>query len=820
MRRYIKYLLLIWTACLALSCQQETSITSVIRVDGEGTRQAVNPDLYGITLEEINHAIDGGLYAEMIQNRSFEDGIAPLNCPYNARQRTITTPNGYDMPFMRPDSLPGWKALSPSTWLYLDTKELLNEKNRRSLLVSVSASPESGRGGLVAEGYKGLSVRKGENYHLSFYIKGASILPKTLTIALEDSTRSRKLSDVCTVKTRNEWTHIRHTFTANESNQKATLVFSSDSSQMFWIDVVSLFPETWKGRANGQRQDLMEKIAKLRPRFVRFPGGAFVEGYTAGTYPVWNETIGSITERKSFWSVWGYGTTNGMGFHEYLQLCEDLDAEPVYVINSGITNMSRRPRYESITEMDKLVKNALDAIGYANYPTDSTLGAMRAKNGHPQPFHLKYIEIGSENYGHEYTKRFNLFRKAIKEKWPDIMVISNALVGRQPHSEWKDVHFNGKNSFFLSNASRYETIRSRHEWENTFIGEFGNMQYPEARTMGAAISEACFLVGIEQHPNMMSRLAYSPMLGNADYLNGRWPMLLFNNHQVVPSPSYYMMRLFNEHRGNEVLPTDVDTYLRPTVTFGGISVYMFDNCYEMTDVSIDGKAVENGRVLSGNWNIQPGVLHPVPNRWNYVLLGDTSASDYTFSTRIRRTKGSEPVQFRMRDKGFPKERQDYVCFSLGNGKAQLYHQCGNVTDSLATTVNFPFTNNTWYDIRVSCYRDTIRCFVNNNLIQEAVMRPYPSLASVATMDNGYLYIKVINTTQHEEKTEIDIQSLAVENQMEVIELSGEWNAQNTFEHPDRIRPVKRVVSFTLGMPKVYKFPPSSISILKFKLEKS
>ena len=653
MRRYIKYLLLIWTACLALSCQQETSITSVIRVDGEGTRQAVNPDLYGITLEEINHAIDGGLYAEMIQNRSFEDGIAPLNCPYNARQRTITTPNGYDMPFMRPDSLPGWKALSPSTWLYLDTKELLNEKNRRSLLVSVSASPESGRGGLVAEGYKGLSVRKGENYHLSFYIKGASILPKTLTIALEDSTRSRKLSDVCTVKTRNEWTHIRHTFTANESNQKATLVFSSDSSQMFWIDVVSLFPETWKGRANGQRQDLMEKIAKLRPRFVRFPGGAFVEGYTAGTYPVWNETIGSITERKSFWSVWGYGTTNGMGFHEYLQLCEDLDAEPVYVINSGITNMSRRPRYESITEMDKLVKNALDAIGYANYPTDSTLGAMRAKNGHPQPFHLKYIEIGSENYGHEYTKRFNLFRKAIKEKWPDIMVISNALVGRQPHSEWKDVHFNGKNSFFLSNASRYETIRSRHEWENTFIGEFGNMQYPEARTMGAAISEACFLVGIEQHPNMMSRLAYSPMLGNADYLNGRWPMLLFNNHQVVPSPSYYMMRLFNEHRGNEVLPTDVDTYLRPTVTFGGISVYMFDNCYEMTDVSIDGKAVENGRVLSGNWNIQPGVLHPVPNRWNYVLLGDTSASDYTFSTRIRRTKGSEPVQFRMRDKGFP-----------------------------------------------------------------------------------------------------------------------------------------------------------------------
>lgn len=820
MKRYLKYVLLIGIACWAMACQQETSITSVIHVDGEGTRQAVNPDLYGITLEEINHAIDGGLYAEMIQNRSFEDGIAPLNCPYNARQRIITTPNGYDMPFMRPDSLPGWKALSPSSWLYPDTKELLNEKNRRSLLVSVSATPESGRGGVVAEGYNGLAIRKGESYHLSFYIKGASLLPKTLTVALEDSTRSRKLSDVCTVKTRNEWTHIRHTFTANESTHKATLVFSSDSSQMFWIDVVSLFPETWKGRANGQRQDLMEKIAQLHPRFVRFPGGAFVEGYTAGTYPVWNETIGNITERKSFWSVWGYGTTNGMGFHEYLQLCEDLGAEPIYVINSGITNMSRRPRYESITEMDKLVQNALDAIGYANYPADSTLGAMRAKNGHPQPFHLKYIEIGSENYGHEYTKRFNLFRKAIKEKWPDIMVISNALVGRQPHTGWKDVHFNGKNSFFLNNASRYGTIRSRHEWENTFIGEFGNMQYLEARTMGSAISEGCFLIGIEQHPGMMSRLAYSPLLGNADYLNGRWPMLLFNNHQVVPSPSYYMMRLFNEHRGREVLPTHVDTYLRPTVTFGGAAVYMFDNCYELTEVSMDGKPIEQGKVLSGNWNIQPGILHPVPNRWNYVLLGDTSASDYTFHTRIRRTKGSELIQFRMRDKGLLKERQDYICFTLGNGKAQLYHQCGNVTDSLATTVNFPFVNNTWYDVRISCHRDTIRCFVDENLIQESVMRPYPSLASVATIDNGYLYIKVINTTRHEEKTEINIQGLAVENQAEIIELAGEWDARNTFEHPDLIRPVKRTISFTLGMPKIYKFPPSSISILKFKLENS
>lgn len=804
-----------------ISCQQETPVTSVIHIDAEGTIQTVNPDLYGITLEEINHAIDGGLYAEMIQNRSFEDGIPPLNCPYDARRRVITTPNGYDMPFMRLDSLPGWRPLSTNTWIYPDTKELLNEKNKRSLVVSIATTAQNGRGGVVAEGYNGLAIQQGQTYQLSFYLKGGSVYPKNLHIALEDSIGNRVLSDVFTVTPHYEWKKYRHTFTANTTSNKAILTFSSDSSQTFWLDVVSLFPETWKGRPNGQRQDIMEAIAKLQPRFVRFPGGAFVEGYTAGTFPVWKETLGNIAERKHFWNVWGYGTTNGTGYHEYLQLCEDLGAEPIYVINSGITNMSRRPRYESITEMDKLVQEALDAIGYANYPTDSVLGALRAKNGHPKPFHLKYVEIGSENYGHEYTKRFELFRKAIKEKWPEITVISNRLVGRQPRSEWHDIHFNGKNSFFLSNQSRYETVKSRYEWENTFVGEFGNMQSSEARTMSSAIAEACFLIGIENYPDMMARIAYSPVLGNTDYTKERWPMILFNNHQIVLSPSYYMWMLFNKYRGDEVIPSQVETYLRPTITNGFASVYMFDNCYEMNQVMIDRKPVEGGRILGGSWGISSGILTPIPNRWNYVLLGDSTASDYEFTSHIRRTKGSELIQFRVRNNGCLREQQDYISFTLGDGYARLYHQSGNVTDTLAATVKQPLVNNTDYNVRIRCQKDSIFCYVNEVLVQKAGMRPYPSLASVATLDkkNNCLYLKVVNTTRHEEKAELNIQGLSVEDAVDIIELAGEPETSNTFEKPDRIKPEKKKTTFTMGIPKTYKFPPSSITIMKFKVEK-
>ena len=395
-------------------------VTSTITIDGEARRIAVNQELYGLTIEEINHAIEGGIYAELIQNRSFEEGVPPLNCPFDPVRRVLRTPNGWTIPFLRADSVPGWRRFSATSYLYPDTKELINDKNRRSLLVSVSASAETGKGGIIAEGYKGISLRKGARYDLSFYIKTLSAYPKTVSFALADSSGETLLSEVFQVTPSYEWKKYGHTFTATDSTAKAVLTITTDSSALFWLDVVSLFPQqTWKGRANGMRPELMTHIEALHPRFIRFPGGSFAEGYTAGTYPIWHETIGDIASRKHFWNVWAYGSTNGVGFHEFLQLCEDLGAEPIYVVNSGITSQSRRPRYEDITKMDKLVQDALGAIAYANEPADSLIGSLRAKQGHPEPFNLKYIEIGSENYGQEYAKRFKLFKEAIREIYPD-----------------------------------------------------------------------------------------------------------------------------------------------------------------------------------------------------------------------------------------------------------------------------------------------------------------------------------------------------------------------------------------------------------------
>ena len=806
---------------LSSGCQPGMPVTSSITVDTEGFSIPVNKNLYGLTIEEINHGVEGGIYAEMIQNRSFEEGVPPLNCPYDPGRNVLITPNGWAIPFMRSDSVPGWRRISASTYMWPDNNELINDKNRRSLLVSASVSPESGRGGVVATGYKGLSIRKGEKYELSLYMKGATMTPKTIHIALSDSVAESELSDIFKISTVFGWRKYKHTFTATEDTDNAVLTITSDSSAVFWLDVVSLFPQkTWNNRPNGLRPDLMEKIASLKPQFIRFPGGSFVEGYTAGTYPIWRETIGDISERKHFWNIWAYGSTNGMGYHEYLQMCEDLKAEPLYVINSGVTSQSRRPRYEDITAMNKLVQDALDAIAYANAPVDSALGAMRAKQGHPEPFDLKYIEIGSENYGQEYSKRFELFKKAINEIYPEITVIKSAPIHRQPRTEWTDYHFYSGEDFLIANHNRYEAGQYQRRFPAIFIGEFSMGDASLQGTLRAAIGEACFLAGVENSPEVVKRLAYAPVLGNVNYDFQRYPAISFNNHQVVGSPSFYMMQMFANNRGDELLKTEVDTYNRPQVTFGRASIELFDNSYDFEDVRIDNKLVTEATVKSGGWEVKDGRLIPVPNRWNYLLMGDSTAHDYTLSMRVRRTKGSGQIQLRVRDNGKDGEANDHIALSIAPGYCELYRQSGAVKDTLCAPRIHSFESNRWYDIKIVCKDEAISCYVDGAQIYEVVLPPLPSLVSVATWDKeqNIILLKVINTTRHEEKTELDIKGVGIKNNAEIVQLTGDPLGRNTFSEPEKIVPVQKEVFFSLGSPMIYSFPPNSITIMKLQID--
>ncbi|MDD2436649.1 MAG: alpha-L-arabinofuranosidase C-terminal domain-containing protein [Massilibacteroides sp.] len=803
---------------LSGGCVPDLPVTSTITVDIEKTSLPVNPSLYGLTLEEINHGIEGGLYAELIRNRSFEEGLLPLHSAYDRSRGLLVTPNRWTLPFPSPESVPGWSKLSDNTFFSPDMTSPVNEQNKRALAVSVF-SREGERGGVIAKGYNGILLKKGKKYDLSFYVRSVNQNPCPIYVALEDSSCTRLLSNRFQVLPSFDWKKFKYEFTAKEDLSDAVLTVSTEESASFSLDEVSLFPrQTWKERRNGWRDDLMKELKLLSPQFIRFPGGVFVEGYTNGTYPVWKESIGPVAERRHFWNVWGYGTSNGMGYHEFLLLCEDLKAEPVYVINSGITNQERRPRYEVITEMNKLVQDALDAIAYANAPVDSLFGKMRAKDGHPESFNLKYIEIGSENYGTEYMKRFQLFEEAINAKYPEITVISSFPVEDKMKGKWADCHMYADPDFFIANHARYEQKKISLNKPVVFIGEMGVIDPFYGGTLKAAIGEACFLIGGETYPQTVKHIAFAPVFGNLDYDIHHYPLLLFKKDQIVRTPSAYLFQLFASNRGNLLYPSTVETYSRPNVKLGRASIELFDNSYEITRIKIDGKPVTRTEIKRGNWTVYTDRLIPAANIWNYILLGDSGIYNYDFSATVKRTKGSDPIQLRIRDNGCDGEFCNCIGLSLGEEFVHLYYQAGTIKDTLVTPIRFPFVSHREYTISLKAADDLLQCRIDGKLICEVLLKPLPSLVAVATLDekSNQLLLKVVNTTFHEEITELNLEGIHVKNNIEIIELAGEPEDKNSLQFPDRIIPVKKTYSFALGRPMIYRFPPHSISLLKMQ----
>jgi Alpha-L-arabinofuranosidase len=803
-RKLTTLVLLTLTVFSFIRCAPDRPVTTIVTVDAEMKGALINPMLYGLCLEEINHAIDGGLYAELIQNRSFEDGLPPPNSYYDRGRQLLVTPNRWTIPFPDPNTIPGWRKLSDSTYIAIDNSYPINEKNPRSL--AVYANVRNGiRAGVVAEGYKGISLKKGEKYDLSLYLRSPYSAMRTVYVALEDSTCGRKLSEPFELSAVTNWNHYSHTFTANEDTDHAVLTIYTEESMSFWIDMVSLFPQkTWKGRPNGLRADLMNAIAELKPSFIRFPGGSVVEGYTSDTYPVWHKSVGDISLRTPYWNVWGYGSSNGMGFHEYLQLCEDLGAEPIYVVNSGVTSQSRRPRYEPMAMMHILAQEAVDAIAYANEVQDTVFAAMRARNGHPAPFNLKYVEVGSENEGIEYKRRFDIIKKAINDKYPDITVISSSPVVTRNRGEWVDQHFHTGPDFFISNHSRFKQTQRVLFPPAIFIGEMSSQIVGDRDELGIAIGEACFYIAAESEPEVVKGLAYSPVLANVDYETVRQPMMYFDKKGIIKTPSYDLYKLFAANRGDEIYHTDVDTYSKPNVFTGRVAIEVFDDSYKITDAKIDNQLISTGEINRGDWGIDAGTLSPSVNRWNLLYMGDSTRYNYEFSATIQRTKSSDPISFRVRDNSLDGEQSNYIAFDVGGEYAHFYHQAGGVRDTLVASFKLPFENRREYKIRITCHEDVISCYIDDVLICEARLKPLPSIVAVATKDKqtNTMIIKVVNTTNHEETTRFVVNGMSLKNEFHVISLDGTESTH----------------SVNVGMPMVYNCPPRSVSIIRVGLK--
>jgi alpha-L-arabinofuranosidase len=473
---------------------------------------------------------DGGIYAELIRNRNFEDAATP-------DQWTLVT-NG----------------TAQGSWS-IDTSLPLSSSNTQSLKLTMTSG--SGSLGAVNNGYYGIPLVAGRTYNLGFYARAASGFSGNLAVALESTNGGTVYAQNIFSGLTTSWQHFALSMIPNANDPNARLALRISQAGSVYLDFVSLFPaQTFNNRTNGLRPDLANTLVNLKPSFMRFPGGSWVDGTSLANAYHWKLTIGDPANRTPRNNIWGYMVDNGLGYHEYLQMCEDIGAAPMLCINCGIAGSET----VSTNNLGPWVQEALDAIQYANGDTNTTWGAQRAANGHPAPFNLQYIEIGNENSGAAYNANYAPFYNAIQASYPGMNIIANSF-GTIPTSapvEMLDEHYYNSASWFAQNSTHYDSYS--RSGPKIFVGEYAvayNIGPGFVATLQNALGEAAWMTGLERNSDIVAMACYAPLFANWNNQSWSPDLIYFNGTQVYGTPSYYVQQMFSLNRGNVVLPTSV-----------------------------------------------------------------------------------------------------------------------------------------------------------------------------------------------------------------------------------------------------------------------
>lgn len=694
---------------------------------------AVSPVHYGIFFEDINHAADGGLYAELIRNRSFEDATTP------DAWTTFKTSNGV--------------ALAA-----VDSTELLNSVQKHSLRLFLLCPSSTVRAGIYNTGYWGINAVKDRQYTISFYAKRDTIYKGGLIASLESLT-GVKYAEVTVNSLTTGWTKYNLTFTSNANDPNARFVLSGNSTGTVWLDMVSLFPPTFKNRENGLRPDLAQMLADLHPKFLRFPGGCFVEGdYLANRFQ-WKKTIGKTEERPGHKNLWGYRTSDGLGYHEYLQMCEDLGAEPLYVTNVGLAHND----YQSSSDIGAYIQDVMDAIEYANGAVTTAYGALRAVNGHPEPFNLKYLEIGNENYyGNNYGSRYSQFYAAIKSKYPNMQCIGNVAAWGTDTPSWPfsypvqllDEHYYRSPQWFINQYAKYDTYS--RSGPGIYVGEYAVTSGCGNGNLIAAIGEAAFMAGMEKNTDVVKMNSYAPIFVNVNDRAWNPDMIVFNSAESFGTPSYYVQKMFANNVGTVTIPVNDTLNIKTSPLTGAIGVGTWATQADYADLKVTDK---NGNTLfsdnfsnSDNWNAISGTWLASGNMYSQTASTTDCRSMgyavkdslYTYTLKARKTGGSEGFLIIV---GY-KDLNNFYWLNLG-GWGNTQHgieACVDGTKTVLAQVNGTITTNVWYDIKIEVTSTRMRCYLNNVLIHDIAIPTALKLYTSATLDeaSGKLYLKVVN----------------------------------------------------------------------------
>jgi alpha-L-arabinofuranosidase len=799
-----------------------TSAQSIsVAADGAGVK--VNPGLWGIFYEEINHAGDGGLYAELVQNRDLEEAAMPPDL--TVANNTVRTKNGWDRKLSK-SPLEGWSAISEGDGqaaIALETANPLNDHNPRSLRLEVTRTGT--RTGVANSGYWGMNIVAGEDYDLTFYARANMPVPIAATLETPDGQTQLATVDLGSV--RDGWKKYAATLHATKSAPNARVVLSASMTGTIWFDVVSLFPKkTFKSRPNGMRLDLAQMIADLRPGFMRFPGGCVVEGCSLSNRIQWKNTIGPIDQRPGRWDIWGYHTPEGLGFHEYLQFCEDLNAAPMYVVNVGMSCMYRKPEMiRDDAALQPYIQDTLDALEYAMGPADSTWGALRAKNGHPAPFKIKYVEIGNEDWGDVYHHNYKLFYDAIKAKYPEIITIADEPIPNAP-VETVDEHYYVGPDFFFDAANKYDAYN--RQGPKIYIGEYAVNQGVGAGNLIGALSEAAFMTGMERNADVVTMASYAPLLENVRDREWQTNLIRFDSSRVISRSSYLVQKLFGQNAVSRTVPITVtdSASLDPKIVAGKVGVGTWNTQAEFKDFKITGdtKYISDGLPKEystfgrdSSWKSVDGVLKQTGNGSGaQAIFGDTTWTKYTYSVKARKTGGAEGfllvIDSRSTDSfvwwNIGGWGNTASCLELSNGGSKR-----NVSEKVPTKIE----TGRWYDLRVEVDGPDIACYIDDKLVQKTKIVAPPRLFASAGIDDatGELVLKVVNRSDKPISTPLHLTgTTAGTGPIQALTLAGKSpTEENNFDNPDRLKIVASQLD-ALPADGTYAFPPYSLTVLR------
>ncbi|MGA7675176.1 MAG: alpha-L-arabinofuranosidase C-terminal domain-containing protein [Rhizomicrobium sp.] len=592
---------------------------TTIEVQANRRGVKINPAMWGIFFEDINFGADGGLYAELVKNRGFEF----------------------------PDPLMGWHKLSPSKargQISIRSEDPFNGANPHYLRIESAGTDVFG---VANEGFRGIGVRGGETYQFSVQIRNISGTPALRVElysgdgALLSSVRLEALSAV--------WEKRTAVLRPSTTDAKAKLTLLLDGPGALDIDFVSLFPEnTWKKRPGGLRADMVQALADLRPGFLRFPGGCIVEGSELDKRYQWKKTIGPIEERPLLVNRWNYEflhrptpdyfQTFGLGFFEYFQLSEDIGAEPLPILNCGMACQFNSGELVQLDELGPFIQDALDLIEFANAPATTQWGAKRAALGHPEPFAMKMLGIGNEQWGPQYIERLERFIKAIKAKHPQIRLIASC--GPLPDDErfhylWPkfrelkadivDEHCYARPSWFFENTHRYDGYD--RNGPKVFFGEYAAqsdkmVSVENVNNLECALSEAAFMIGMERNADVVHMASYAPLFSHAEAWQWTPDLIWVDNLKVVRTPNYYVQQLFCLHRGDETVPTEVSGVEQSQPIFAGATRDHQNGEIILKVVNPGDAPVDAQILLAGKFQ---------PNATEIVLAGSNLTKKNSFS---------------------------------------------------------------------------------------------------------------------------------------------------------------------------------------------